>query len=112
MRHRRPNAVGPGAAIQCARRGKSCAAELLGIQAEGMLLWRVLAHRQRAWHRLCCELVAEARLVQDFTRHTLRLSQAAARGAPLRLVHGLVDLIETVYREQEFVQLIHLYLRV
>ncbi len=48
MRDRRADAIGPGAAIGGARRGKRRAAELLGVEAERMLLRRVLALRASA----------------------------------------------------------------
>jgi hypothetical protein len=59
MRHRRTNAIGPGAAIHGARRGKRRAAELLGVKAEGMVLRRILADGQRARNCLGRELIAE-----------------------------------------------------
>ena len=48
MRDRRPDAVGPGAAVGGARRGEGRAAELLGVEAERMLLRRVLPHAASA----------------------------------------------------------------
>src|SRR6516165_6896162 len=41
VRYRWADAIGPGAAIDCARRGEWCSAELLSIEAERMLLRRV-----------------------------------------------------------------------
>ena len=66
MRDRGTDAIGPGAAVGGARRGKGRAAELLGVEAEGMLLRGVLAVGQRARNSLGGELVAEAGLISDF----------------------------------------------
>ncbi len=65
--YRGPNAIGPGAAVQRSRRGKWRAAELLGVKAEGMLLRRILALRQRSHNCLGGEFVAEAGLVRNLT---------------------------------------------
>ena len=48
VRDRGADAIGPGAAIDGARRGERRAAELLGVEAEGMLLRRILALRASA----------------------------------------------------------------
>src|SRR5208337_170412 len=65
VRDRRANAVGPGAAIGCARRRKWRTAELLGVKAKGMVLRRILASGQRSRNRLRRELVAETRLIPN-----------------------------------------------
>ena len=58
MSYRRADAIGPGAAIGGPRSRKRRAAELLGVEAEGMLLRRVLAHaatrRQRPRSQTRC----------------------------------------------------------
>ena len=54
------DAIGPGAAVEKARRGEGPAAELLGVEAEWGLLRGVLADGQAAGMGLGGELVAEA----------------------------------------------------
>ena len=60
VHHGGADAVGPGAAIEVARRGEGGAAELLGVEAEGGFLGGVLADGQRVGDGLGGELVAEA----------------------------------------------------
>ena len=63
VHHAGTDAIDPGAPVEGARRGEGRATELLGIEAEGNLLRRVLPHRQRACDRFGGKLVAETRLV-------------------------------------------------
>ena len=83
MRYGWANAIGPGAAIGGSRRGKRRAAELLGVEAERMLLRRVLALRQPAGNGLRGKFVSKAGLIPDLIGHALHLSQAVLhwRGA-------------------------------
>ena len=55
----RTDAVGPGAAIEQARRGEGAAAELLGVEAERGLLRAVLTDWEGTGMRLGGELISE-----------------------------------------------------
>ena len=63
MPDRGPHPVQPGPLVGAARRGEGRPGQLLGIEAVGAALRRVLALRQRALQRLGLEVVAEARHV-------------------------------------------------
>ena len=56
----RTDAVGPGAAVERARRGEGAAAELLGVEAEAGFLRGVLADGESAGDGFGGELVSEA----------------------------------------------------
>ena len=107
----RTDAVGPGAAVGSAGRGKRSAAELLRIEAEGVRLRRILADRQRARRRFGGKFIAESGLIGKLQSHRFHLSQAPVQGTPLGFAHGLINLIETAYGKQQFVQLVHFYPR-
>ena len=110
----RTDAIGPGAAIGGARRGERGSAELLGVEAEGMLLRCVLALRQTSCDGFGGEFISKAGLVPESIGHAYHLSQAGSSQAVLAgtnfcLVHCFVDLVKTGNCKQQFVQLIHLY---
>src|SRR5690606_27716396 len=60
VRGARADPVEPAAPVGCTRRGEGRAGDLLGVEAVGTDLRRVLADRQRARERLGRELVAPA----------------------------------------------------
>jgi hypothetical protein len=63
VRHRRADAIEPGALVGGARRRERRAAELLGVEPVGALLRRVAADRQRSRQRFGLEAVAKPRHV-------------------------------------------------
>ncbi len=108
------DAIGPGAAIGGARRGKWRSAELLGVEAEGMHLRCVLALRQTSFDGFGGKFISKAGLVSGIHRpcvspFTSSSSQAVLAGAVFGLVHCFVDLVKTGDCKQQLVQLIHLY---
>ena len=77
--HRRADAVEPGALVGAARRGEGRARQLLGVEAVGGALRRVLSDRQGTRQRFGLEVVAEARHVAD--RRRLRILPTALAAA-------------------------------
>src|SRR5579883_3371004 len=75
--HRRANPVRPCPAIQVPWRRKAGSTELFRVQAQRVLLWRVLAHGQGPADRLRREFVSKTGLILDFPsrRHILSLSR-------------------------------------
>ena len=85
---RRPDAIQPRAPVRAARRGERGARNLLGVEAVGRALRRILADRQRAGQRLGRELVAEARLVRETVRRSPRgiVSRLVPRPVETRVI--------------------------
>ncbi|MCW0448988.1 hypothetical protein NB706_001822 [Xanthomonas sacchari] len=71
VHHRRADAIQPTAPVDATRRGERGTRQLLGVQAVGHALRRVLPDRQRAGHRLGGEFVAEAGHVAMMVMHML-----------------------------------------
>jgi hypothetical protein len=95
MRYRWANPISPRAAIRRSRRGKRRTAELLRVEAERMLLGRVLAQRQPTRNSLSRKFVSKSALIPDLIGHASHLSQAVLHGAMFGFVHRLVYLVET-----------------
>src|SRR6185437_16103533 len=76
MSYRRSNPIRQGPAIHMTRRRKAGSAELLRVQAQRVLLRRVLPCGQCPADRLRREFISKTGLVSDFPlRHTLSLSR-------------------------------------